>query len=157
MKIKILFMDVDGTLTDGSIYIGNDGEVFKCFNVKDGYGIHNILKKYNVIPAIITGRSSKILEKRCKELQVIDLIQESKDKVKDCKKILQKYGFSPEEAAFIGDDMNDFDIMNYVAIKGCPADAVDEIKHISNYITSVNGGHGAVREFIEWLMKNEER
>ncbi len=154
MRIKILFMDVDGTLTDGGIYIGERGEAFKRFDVKDGYGINVILRNNGIIPVIITGRSSKILEIRCKELNIVDFVQNSKDKVSDCERILEKYGFSSDEAAFIGDDLNDIDVMNYVSVRGCPSDAADEIKSISNYITKACGGHGAVREFINWLLEN---
>lgn len=151
--IKILFMDVDGTLTDGTINMGENGEVFKSFNVKDGYGIKNLLQKKQIIPAVITGRKSSIVENRCKELGIVDVVQNADNKVDVCDVILNKYGFSADEAAYIGDDLNDREVMLHVAVKGCPADAAEEIIRISNFVATVNGGQGAVREFIEWIIE----
>ena len=152
-KIKALVMDVDGTLTDGGLYIGEDGELMKRFHVKDGYAIHDILPQMGIIPIIITGRTSKIVLRRCKELGIIRVVQGSRDKVQDLKRILEIEKISLEETAYIGDDLNDLNCMQIVGLKGCPQDAVMEIKKIADYITSSNGGNGAVREFIEWIGK----
>ncbi len=155
--IRIILMDVDGTLTDGSIYMGAGGECIKRFDIKDGYGIHNLLKENGIISAVITGRKSVILENRCRELEIDDLVQGCTDKVEACKHILEKYNIAPENAAFIGDDLNDRDIMNYVGIKGCPEDAVEGIREIADFISRCSGGRGAVREFIEWIIaRNNE-
>ncbi len=150
-KIKVLFMDVDGTLTDGGMYMGNHGEIMKRFYVKDGYAIHDMLPKMEIIPIVITGRESKIVSERCRELGINRIMQNSKNKIEDMKKILRELGVSLEEAAYIGDDMNDYECMERVGIKGCPNDAVEKIKEISDYITIALGGYGAVREFIEWI------
>ncbi len=155
MRVKILFMDVDGTLTDGGIYMGVDGEVCKKFDIKDGYGINVMLKEKNIIPAIVTGRESAIVENRCKEIGINEFLQGSKDKVSDCMAILEKYGLTVDDAAYIGDDNNDLEAMKSMRVKGCPSDASKDIKKISDYITSVEGGHGAVREFIEWIIEND--
>lgn len=157
VRIKILFMDVDGTLTDGGIYMSEKGEVVKRFDVKDGYGICNILIKNGIIPAIITGRESTILERRCRELGIEEVIQGCNDKVSACCTMLQKYGLISSEAAYIGDDLNDYDVMKYIGTCGCPADAVSEIREISDFVASSCGGHGAVREFIEWIVKNNNK
>ncbi len=151
MKIKALVMDIDGTLTDGGLYIGDQGEEVKRFHVKDGYGICHLLPSMGIIPIIITGRNSKIVVNRCKELGITRIVQASSDKVKDMLRILQLEGISVEETAYIGDDLNDYECMEKVAIKGCPCDAVEEIRKISNYISKSSGGNGAVREFIEWI------
>lgn len=151
-KMKALIMDVDGTLTDGGIYMGQNGEVLKRFSAKDGYAIANILPKYNIIPIIITGRESRIVENRCKELGIVEFVQGSKDKIYDMNKVLKKLQISLDEVAYIGDDLNDCDAMKMVAVRGCPADAVDEIKGICNYVSKYNGGYGAVRAFIEWIV-----
>ena len=151
-KIKALIMDVDGTLTDGGIYMGQDGEEMKRFNVKDGYAIHNILPKYNVIPVIITGRKSRIVENRCKELGIKRVVQGSINKVEDMLQILKQERIELEETAYIGDDLNDYECMQMVGVRGCPNDAVKEIKEISDYIATAIGGNGAVREFIEWII-----
>ena len=151
MKIKALIMDVDGTLTDGCIYIGSEGEIMKRFDVKDGYAIHNILPSLGIKPIIITGRESKIVERRCKELGITELVQGSSNKVKDMINILAKLDISLEETAYIGDDFPDKECMEMVSICGCPMDAIDEIKSICNFISTKNGGNGAVRDFIEWI------
>ena len=152
-SIKLLAMDVDGTLTDGGIYMGEFGELMKRFNVKDGYGIHNILKLHGIMPVIITGRSSQILKNRCEELEIFEVIQGSHDKVSALKDIAKKYDVDMECVAYIGDDCNDLEVMKIVGLRGCPADAVREIKEVSNFISSFPGGHGAVREFIEWIVR----
>lgn len=154
-KIKVLVMDVDGTLTDGGIYIGKEGEIFKKFHVKDGYGIHNILPQLGIIPVVLTGRNSSIVEGRCRELGIGHVIQGSRNKAGDLGILLDKLGVRTEETAYIGDDLNDYEVMTKVGVRGCPCDAVPEIRKISDYITKAEGGNGAVREFIEWLERNE--
>lgn len=162
-KIKFLVMDVDGTLTDGKVYIGNEGEVFKAFNIKDGCGIHDILLNHNIIPIILTGRESRIVVNRCKEIGIVEMYQGIKDKSSKLNEILEqkslelanRYCF--ENVAYIGDDLNDLSAMQLIkaagGIIGCPADAVSEVIGISDYISTKIGGNGAVREFIEWLVK----
>lgn len=152
--IKLLFMDVDGTLTDGKIYMGNDGEMFKSFDIKDGCGIHDILPMHNVTPVVITARKSEIVAKRCLELGITNYFQNVRDKAVKLRELLNKYGFTSEEAAYIGDDIIDLECMKLCGIKGCPADAVDEVKRICDYVCTKNGGTGAVREFIEWLVES---
>lgn len=152
--IKLLVMDVDGTLTDGSIFMGNHGEIMKRFNCKDGYGIGHILPELGIIPVIITGRQSEILVKRCEELKVEYLVQNCEDKIGALLKILDKLGIQLNEAAYIGDDLNDYEVMKQVGVRGCPADAVKEIKDICEFVCKADGGRGAVREFIEWIRDN---
>lgn len=152
--VKLLIMDVDGTLTDGRIYIGADGEIFKAFDVKDGYGIHEILPQHGIVPAIITGRKSKIVEERAAELGIMELYQGRRDKVGPLQQLLSKYGCGPDNAAYIGDDVLDIPCMKLCGMKGCPSDAVPEVKSICDYICQASGGHGAVREFIEWLIRS---
>lgn len=146
-------MDVDGTLTDGKIYMGNDGEVMKAFNIKDGCGIHDILIPAGITPVIITGRSSKILENRCKELGITNLHQGIRNKVEKLLTITTDLS----TVAYIGDDINDLSCMEPIkeagGLVGCPADAVQKVKNIADFISTRNGGNGAVREFIEWLLK----
>ena len=157
--VKYFVMDVDGTLTDGKIYMGNDGEMCKAFNVKDGYGIHDILIPKGIVPVIITGRSSLIVQRRCRELGVQDLFQGVKNKQSVLQKLLEESGFEYKDVAYIGDDVNDLSCMKTVkefgGIIGCPADAVDEVRVISDFISKKNGGDGAVREFIEWILKGK--
>lgn len=153
MKIKMLVMDVDGTLTDGKIYIGADGEVMKAFNVKDGYAISH-LKEHGIIPVIITGRESEIVEYRAKELGVSELYQGVKDKLSVLKEVAEKYAFSSEEIAYIGDDLNDIECIRYCGITGCPADSVSEVKNLVKFQCESEGGNGAVRQFCVYLTKS---
>lgn len=150
-KIKAMVIDVDGTLTDGKIYMGSSGEIMKAFHVRDGYGIHDELPKLGITPIIITGRKSDILLNRCNELGVKFLIQGSKNKVNDMIEILKILNISLSEIAYMGDDVNDLEAMKLAKIKACPCDAVKEVKLISDFIASVGGGEGAVREFIDWI------
>ncbi|MBR6006622.1 MAG: 3-deoxy-D-manno-octulosonate 8-phosphate phosphatase, partial [Clostridia bacterium] len=107
MKIKLFVMDIDGTMTDGRLYIGAEGEVMKAFDVKDGYAIAHILPEYGIIPVIITGRTSAIAEERAKELHITELYQRVHDKLVKLKELAGKYGVEPENIAYIGDDLND--------------------------------------------------
>jgi len=151
--IKYLVMDVDGTLTDGKIYMGNDGEMMKAFSIKDGCGIHDILLPAGITPVIITGRKSKILENRCGEIGIKEIHQGISNKIEKMISVTSDLS----TVAYIGDDINDLSAM--LPIKkaggkvGCPADAVKKVKEIADFISVKNGGEGAVREFIEWLVE----
>ena len=150
--IEYLVMDVDGTLTDGKIYMSNDGEIMKAFNSKDGVGIHDILIPSGIRPVIITGRVSGIVMNRCRELNITEVYQGVNDKIEQLKKIT--YDLSC--VAYIGYDINDLVCMQLVreagGIVGCPADASREIIEIADFASEHNGGEGAVRDFIEWIM-----
>lgn len=150
-------MDVDGTLTDGKIYIGNKGKLFKAFDVKDGYAIHYILLKHKIIPVIIIGRKSEMLEKRCREIGIDLLYQGIDDKVAQLREIV---GDKPlGNVAYIDDDLNDLNCMVEIqkegGFVGCPSDAVKEIKEIADFQSSKSGGNGAVREFIEEIIRKQ--
>lgn len=150
--IKILILDVDGTLTDGKIYIGPLGEVMKAFNVKDGLGITK-LSSSGIIPIIITGRDSEIVTNRAKELNITEVYQGIYDKASKLKSIIQQYHCSYDEIAYIGDDENDLECMELCGMKGCPADAEEKVKMIANFVCSKVGGDGAVREFIDYIIE----
>lgn len=154
-KIKYLVFDVDGTLTDGKVYIGNSGELFKAFNIKDGYGISNILPLNNIIPVIITGRKSEIVTYRAKELK-IDMIYQG---VSEKYVTLTSFAKDLSQVAYMGDDLNDMECMKKVheagGIVGCPEDAISEVVNISDFVSSKRGGEGAAREFIEWIIENK--
>ncbi len=150
--IKYLVMDVDGTLTDGKIYMGNDGEMMKAFNIKDGCGIHDILIPAGITPVIITGRTSMILENRCKELGITTLYQGISNKIEKLLEITTDLS----SVAYIGDDINDLSCMEPIkavgGLVGCPVDAVKKVIDIADYIAEHNGGDGAVRDFIDWII-----
>lgn len=153
MSKKLLFIDVDGTLTNGKIYIGVNGEVMKAFSVKDGYGIKKIITKSRAILVIVTGRESKIVENRCKDLGITNFHQGIKDKISIVKMYEQHYPKSL--LAYIGDDSNDIEAMEYVksrnGVTACPADAHKNVCKIVDYVCKNIGGGGAVREFIDYL------
>lgn len=158
--VSLLFMDVDGTLTDGKIYIGSTGELMKAFSVKDGYAITHLLPKEGILPVIITGRKSEIVHNRCRELGINFMFQGVSDKREKMIEFANSYGIYMNESGilphtyYIGDDIPDLECMSIAEKKGCPADAADEIKAVSDFISVRNGGDGAVREFIEWVSKN---
>lgn len=163
-KIKYLFLDVDGTLTDGKIYMSESGELFKAFDVKDGCGIKDILPRIDVTPVIITARKSKILEIRCKELGVDYYYQGIRDKEWKIHEIMREIDCKMSAngtydcAAFMGDDILDLKPMKICAVKSCPADAVDQVKSVCDFVSTKNAGAGAVRQFIDLLyeLKNKE-
>lgn len=152
---RLLVMDVDGTLTDGRVYMGPDGEVTKAFDVKDGMGISRILPELEIEPAIITGRRSAILERRCEELGIREVHQGVEDKLAVLQGLVRGRGAGLEAVAYIGDDINDLACIQAVreagGLAGCPADAVREVKIAVNFVSDKAGGRGAVRDFIEWL------
>jgi len=160
--IRFLVMDVDGTLTDGKIYMGQDGELFKAFDIKDGYGVKCLLPEANIIPVVITARNSRIVENRCMEMGVTELYQGKRNKYDTLMQLLKKYSementeYSLANVAYIGDDLLDLQCMRPVKKAGglvaCPNDAVDEVKKIANYVANKNAGDGAVREIIDRLI-----
>lgn len=152
--IKYLIMDVDGSLTDGKIYMGSQGEAFKAFSIKDGYVINYILKPAEIIPMILTARSSSIVQNRCDELGITEVYQGKLDKLTALKEIIGEDKF--KYCAYFGDDILDLKCMNPIkeagGIVGCPSDAVQEIKAIADYVCMNKAGEGALREFSEWLV-----
>lgn len=152
MKIKMLVMDVDGTLTDGKIYMSASGEAFKAFNIKDGYTIYT-LDKLGVIPVIITGRESQIVARRAEELKITECHQGVGDKLAKLREVAAKYGISMDEIAYIGDDYNDVACMEACGFTGCPLDAEEDIKPKVDYVCQTKSGDGALREFVKQIQK----
>ncbi|MDR0425163.1 MAG: HAD-IIIA family hydrolase [Clostridiales Family XIII bacterium] len=150
--INLLVMDVDGTLTDGKIYIGESGEAMKAFNAKDGYAICNLLPKHNITPVIITGRTSKIVANRARELGVALLFQGVKDKLALLEEIASERGIGLDQIAFIGDDLNDLDCIKACGLSGCPSDAAYEVKAQADFVSEKEGGAGSVRDYVEWVL-----
>lgn len=150
--IRMLVMDVDGTLTDGRIHISDRGELFKSFHVKDGYGIRNLLPQNGIVPVVITGRESIIVKNRCKELGIRLLYQGVSRKDECLRQISRELAVPLEQTACIGDDENDLPMMAVCGVSGCPVDALQAVKERCAFISEYPGGQGAVREFIEWLL-----
>ena len=153
--IEIIFLDVDGCLTDGGLYHSNSGEEMKKFNVKDGFGIQEWQRCGKKV-AIITGKSSKIVENRAKELKIDIVFQGVKDKFAKASEILEELGVRFSQAAAIGDDLNDAKLLNAVGLSFKPKNALNSLK--TDITLNLNGGDGAVREMIEYLVdKNNMR
>ena len=155
--IKLLVLDVDGCLSDGKLIYSSEGSESKNFNVKDGLGISTWNKLgHNV--AIITGRNSKIVQRRAEELGIKYLYQGIKNKDIILKELMIELGLESHEVAAIGDDLNDYNMLNLVGRSFTPSDGVKEIKAIVNTVLSKNGGDGAVREMIDIIVnENNER
>lgn len=151
-KIKFLILDVDGVLTDGSIVYSSEGEEIKIFNVHDGYGIE-MLRQNGIPVGIITGRISSIVEKRAQDLKIEDLVQGTIDKIPAAEKFAQKYNLSFDEIAFIGDDLFDIPLLQKVGFSAAPKNARREVKRIVDYVTTNEGGKGAVREVIDMILE----
>ncbi|MGL6066169.1 MAG: KdsC family phosphatase [Cetobacterium sp.] len=152
--IKLIVLDVDGTLTDGKLYISNSGDEMKAFSVKDGLGITQAISQGKEV-AIITGKISEIVNKRSKELGIKEIHQGIKNKIATLNSILEKHNISYENVAYMGDDLIDLAVMKKCKLAGAPKDSVEEVLKISDFISTKNGGDGAVREFIEYILKKE--
>jgi 3-deoxy-D-manno-octulosonate 8-phosphate phosphatase (KDO 8-P phosphatase) len=154
--IKLIVLDVDGTLTDGKIIYDEHGNETKNFSVKDGLAVATWTKKLNLKAAIITGRTSKLVEKRAKELGITHLHQGIHEKLQVLETICQEEGIKLSEVAAIGDDLNDLKMLNAVGISFAPNDAVEYVKNIVKIKCQNNGGDGAVREMVEIICKNDD-
>ena len=154
-KIKLLALDVDGVLTDGTIYISPAGEVFKGFTAKDGMGISCALRN-NLQIAVITGRQSPIVERRCEELGIKLFMQGVKDKRLALQQMAQELGLTREEIAYMGDDLNDIPAFKASGLNFVPADGSIEVLAVADIITKAKGGRGAVREAITMILAAQD-
>lgn len=152
MKVAAFIFDVDGVLSHECIVIDASGELLRTANTKDGYAIQYAVKKGYPV-AIITGGISESVEKRYRGLGVKDIYMGSKNKIKDFEDFVAKYDLNPDEIMYMGDDLPDYDVMKRIGIPTCPANAVEQIKAISNYISDKEGGYGCVRDVIEQVLR----
>jgi 3-deoxy-D-manno-octulosonate 8-phosphate phosphatase (KDO 8-P phosphatase) len=155
-KVKLLIMDVDGTLSDGRFFMHPDGSIMKSFDVKDGTGII-FAGLAGIKTAIITGKTSEAVRKRAKELQIDDYFEGVHDKTAPFFELLEKYNLKKEEVAYIGDDIGDAEVMGMVGFSAAVGDAHPLIKRISHYIAKRYGGRGAVRELIDFILDVQEK
>lgn len=150
-NIKLLALDVDGTLTNGLIYLSENGDEIKAFNVKDGLGI-KLLHQKGIIPAIITGRTSSIVQRRAKELSIKEVYQNISDKDIVLKELADKYDLAMAQVAFMGDDLNDLSAIRLAGISFAPSDCAAELKPYIDIIVGHKGGDGAVRDAIMMIL-----
>ncbi len=153
-RVRMVVLDVDGTLTDGKLYIDNNGLESKAFNVKDGMSIAQGGKQ-GLLFAIITGKESKIVEKRAAELGITEIHQKISNKIEVLDKILMKYELGYDQVAYMGDDINDIPAMLKAGFNGVPYDACPDIVSLAHFKSTKNGGDGAVREFVEFIMRSQ--
>ncbi|WP_380179821.1 3-deoxy-manno-octulosonate-8-phosphatase KdsC [Kalamiella sp. sgz302252] len=155
-EVKLLICDVDGVMSDGIIYQGNSGEELKAFNVRDGYGIRCLLTS-GVEVAIITGRKAKLLEDRCATLGITHLYQGQSDKLLAFRELLDTLSVSPEQVAYIGDDLIDWPVMAEVGLSVTVADAHPVLLPRADYVTRIAGGRGAVREICDLILIAQDK
>lgn len=153
-NIKLIAFDVDGVMTDGSLTFDENGVEYKTYNAKDGQGIQ-LLNKAGIITAIITKRKNGTVVHRAKILCITELHQGQEFKVKALEEIVEKYNVSYDEIAYMGDDIPDVCVLEKVGLACCPADAIDEVKAVSKFISGKNGGQGAVRELTDFILKTK--
>ena len=150
--ITTFVFDVDGVLTDSSVFVTNEGEILRTMNIRDGYAMKAAVESgFNV--CIISGGSNEGVSTRLRNLGVTDIHLGSPDKVETFKEYIDVYQIKPEEVLYMGDDIPDYHVMKLVGLPTCPQDSSSEIKAISKYISHKNGGKGAARDVIEQVMK----
>ena len=156
--ISLVLLDVDGVLTDGSLWIGPEGEIAKRFNVKDGLGI-KLLQENNIDVGIITGRFSKALETRLEELHINTklVFQGVSKKLHIYEKILKELQINKENVAYMGDDLPDIPVLEKVGLPAAPSNAAPEVKRIATFLAPCAGGDGAVRALAEYILKSQDR
>jgi 3-deoxy-D-manno-octulosonate 8-phosphate phosphatase (KDO 8-P phosphatase) len=151
-EIKLLICDVDGVFSDGLVYMGNQGEELKTFHTRDGYGVKSLMNA-GIEIAIITGRKSQIVENRMRALGINLIYQGQDDKVKAYSDICSITGIPAEQTGYIGDDLIDWPVMEKVALRVCVADGHPLLAKRANLVTTIKGGHGAVREVCDLILE----
>jgi len=151
-KIKAFIFDVDGVFTNSNVFLHPGGDMMRSMNIKDGYAVQYAVKKGYIV-GIISGGDSESVRMRFQRLGVTDIYLKSSHKIGDFDDMMYKYQLSSEEILYMGDDIPDFEAMKKSGIATCPADAVPEIKAISDYISDKDGGRGCVRDIIEQVLK----
>ena len=150
-KVRLVFSDVDGVLTDGGMYYGVKGEALKRFNTRDGMGVE-LLGRANIEVVLVTGEETAIVARRAAKLNIGEVHQGIKDKRGTVETVAAARGFGPEVLAFIGDDLNDLEAIRYCGFGATVADGVDAVKSIADYVCVRKGGEGAFREFAELIL-----
>lgn len=151
-RIRLLVLDVDGVMTDGSIILDDRGNEFKRFHVRDGHGI-KMLGQAGIETAIITGRYSRVVERRAKELGISEVHQRCRQKTPAYERLLDKFGLTDGEIAYIGDDVVDIPLLKRAGLSVAVSDALDEAKEEALLITKNPGGRGAVREVTDLILR----
>ena len=150
--VRLAIFDVDGVMTDGTVWFGPEGEVFKAFNILDGHGV-KLLQASGVATAIISGRSSNAVARRAAELSIAHLVQGSSDKLAAFEKLRSELGIEAAACAFMGDDLPDLEVMQRCGLAVAVPNAVEAVRQAAHYVTRAAGGKGAVREFCDLVVQ----
>jgi 3-deoxy-D-manno-octulosonate 8-phosphate phosphatase (KDO 8-P phosphatase) len=151
-RIRLVVLDVDGTMTDGRLYYGKDGEAFKAFDVRDGHGLRLLHLYGQVQLAVLTGRRADLVQQRCRELSIDHVVGSSRAKGAAIEQIAAEVGVPLDQAAFMGDDVNDLPALRKVALSCAPQDAAPEVLREVLWVSRRRAGRGAVRELCELLL-----
>ena len=155
-QIKLLICDVDGVFSDGLVYMSNSGDELKTFHTRDGYGVRSLLTS-DIPVAIITGRKSQIVEDRMTALGITHIYQGVDNKLEPYQELLSLYKVTPEEVAYIGDDMVDLPVMEKVGLSVCVADGHPYVRQHADMVTHIKGGHGALRELTDLILLSQDK
>ena len=155
-KVKLLILDIDGVLTDGRIIYGDCGDELKFFDVQDGFGLV-MLRRTGIPSVVISAKKSRVNQRRAKELRILKLYQNVRDKLKVFEKVVKKMKLKHEEVCFIGDDLMDLPVLSRVGFAVAVANAVEDVKEAVHYVTQKMGGRGAVREVVDLILKTQAK
>ena len=151
-NLRLFATDVDGVLTDGGMYYGESGEEIKRFQTRDGMGI-KLLQAEGIVTAIITMENTKLVSRRAEKLGIPEIHQGVRDKLAVIRELVEKYQLTLDQAAYMGDDVNDLQALRAVGFSGAPSDCVDPVRRVVHYLCRKKGGEGAVREVIDLILK----
>ena len=155
-RVRLAIFDVDGVLTDGTVFIGPTGEAFKAFSILDGHGL-KMLREAGIVTAILSGRSHKAVDHRAKELSIDHVIQGKSEKLPEFDKLLKKLKLAGKDCAYMGDDLPDLPVMRRCGFAFAPANAVKQVKDEAHHVTRARGGKGAVREMCELILRHRKQ
>jgi 3-deoxy-D-manno-octulosonate 8-phosphate phosphatase (KDO 8-P phosphatase) len=151
-RIRLVVLDVDGTLTDGRLYYGKEGEALKAFDVRDGHGLRLLQMHAGTKVAVLTGRRADLVQQRCRELSIEPVVGSSRAKGAALKQICDEVGIAPAATAYMGDDVNDLPALRLAALSCAPADAAPEVLRDVHWVAAHRAGRGAVRDLCELLL-----
>ena len=151
-RVRLAIFDVDGVMTDGTLYIGARGEALKAFNILDGHGLR-MLREAGVVTAILSGRKHAAVDRRAKELSIDHVVQGRSDKVPEFEKLIKRLKLEANACAYVGDDLPDLPVLRRAGVAVAVADACPEVRKAADFVTAAAGGRGAVRDAVEWLLK----
>src|SRR5437667_9509037 len=155
-RVKLLAMDVDGVLTDAGMYYSESGEELKKFNTRDGMGI-KLLQRAGLITALITMEETKLVTRRAEKLAIPEVHQGVRDKLAVMREMVARHGLTLQQVAYIGDDVNDLEVLNAVGFSAAPADALPAVRNAVDYVCRQKGGEGAVREVADLILEAKSK